>query len=231
MLQNLLSKLENATYENGGKSMNKKNISVGQEPTLGINKYYRLLEIWHSKGMGIDDFEGWLIEDGMGYKKDHGTKEWWNREKSKERINPHEGVDFCWYKGKEVQQVKHGQSIPLISDGILDGIVKDFLGHTFLFRTSFTDEDQRPLYIAYAHSSENKGIELEIGKSYKKDDELLVIAESQYKTPSHLHLSIFWAKKGFKLQTFDWTTVNVETSILEFINPLPPNIELKLYSP
>lgn len=182
----------------------------------GIRHYYSLMRSWLGNGFGIENFQHWLMEYGMGYLE---TKQWWMPLSANQRPYPHEGVDLYSYMAADVSQVKAGQPIPMICDGVLAAIHKDFIGFTFLVRTNITDPNKRTLYLAYAHVAPAPDRELTVNTKVYQGDQPLVIASSQYKCPAHLHLSTFWAKPDFDPLEFDWATVN-ENNKIELVKPV-----------
>lgn len=203
-------------------------VALQTGPTTKLEKFYEKIKVWLSKGLGMPGFKGWLTEAGMGWQ---GKEEWWIRNFNSERTIPHNGVDFCWYDGQKVIEEMGGKTVPMITDGTLVAIKSDFLGFSYIVKTSFRDSQGRSLHIAYAHAALAKGRTLSVGDQIQKDDPVLAITTSKTSCPSHLHVSTIWVADNYDWNQFDWNTVNNPGSVVEFVNPLPDDIRFGAYTP
>ena len=68
----------------------------------------------------------------------NSTDKWWGDQGKRDK--PHEGLDLCLYKDREDKILRLGENakVPVIYDGIVVGIVDDFLGKSVIIEHLFS---------------------------------------------------------------------------------------------
>ena len=81
-------------------------------------------------------FKEWVFCPGMLF---NSTDKWWGDQGKRDK--PHEGLDLCLYKDREDKILRLGEKakVPVIYDGIVVGIVDDFLGKSVIIEHLISD--------------------------------------------------------------------------------------------
>jgi len=167
------------------------------------------------------DFPGvkeWLFCPGMLFQS---TDKWWG-DRTGLRPQPHEGLDLLLYRDQE-ERVRHlGEVIPIpvMSDGVVVGIIPDFLGQTVIVEHPVPDREDERQYTIYAHTRPREGICQ--GTKVGRGDAIAAIAmpgRSPFPMAPHLHISIAWAATPVSCVHFDWNTIGV-SELLTLLDPL-----------
>ncbi len=162
-------------------------------------------------------FKEWIFSPGMLF---NASDKWWGDQGK--RNKPHEGLDLCLYKDQQDRMCRLDEKtkIPIIYDGIVVGIVNDFLGKSVLVEHGLADKDNNRFCSIYGHLNPHK--DLQVGKIVKEGDIIATLADptdSKVKTLSHLHISIGWASKFISYDKLNWETIGTPNT-LTLIDPL-----------
>lgn len=178
---------------------------------------------WMKEGLGLNAFESWLFMPGALY---DSSSIWWKSRTNYVRAYPHEGIDFYYYKSNESNMILHvaeGTSVPLIMDGSLESVFKDFIGLSFVFATDNYRQmnGQRfRFYIVYAHVKPTKPLTLVLGKQHKAHDILFTYNQQVKKfAPPHLHITTFWGDEQFNSKNVSWDILDTSAHVI-LVNPL-----------
>ncbi|MGD8892311.1 MAG: M23 family metallopeptidase [Desulfobacterales bacterium] len=162
-------------------------------------------------------FERWIFCHGMLF---NSPDKWWGDHGL--RDYPHEGIDLCLYADRlnRIQHINEKTRIPVIQDGVVKAMFKDYLGKAIIVEHEHSGRDIGRFISFYAHT--NPRSEIENGVIVKKGDVLATLANtsnSKAKIKPHLHFSIGLPSKLFSYDGFVWNTIrNPEMIIL--VDPL-----------
>jgi len=162
-------------------------------------------------------FKEWIFHPGMFF---NAPDKWWGDQGKRDK--PHEGLDLCLYRDRRgrVHRLDKKTKIPVIYDGIVVGIVNDFLGKSVIIEHGLTDSGDNKFCTIYGHINPRKG--LYVGRIVKEGDIIATIADpvnSKAKILSHLHISLGWASKFISYDKFDWETIGALNTLI-FTDPL-----------
>ena len=150
-------------------------------------------------------FKGWIFYPGMLF---NSIDKWWGDQGKRDR--PHEGLDLCLYKDRKDRILRFGEKtkVPAIYDGVVVGIIDDFLGKSVIIEHLFSDRDNNRLCTIYGHTIPENN--LRIGKIVKEGDVIATLADSSRSKTNifpHLHISIAWASKSISYDRLDWNSI------------------------
>ncbi|MDM8525394.1 M23 family metallopeptidase [Desulfococcaceae bacterium HSG8] len=162
-------------------------------------------------------FQEWLFLPGMLF---HESEKWWG--KGGFRPSPHEGVDICFYKNNSGQQITLDETaeIPVVYDGEIVKIGKDFLGKSVYIRhNNICDADGRNLYTIYGHTKPYDTIYP--GTLVSEGDVIGKISDGNKRINllSHLHISMAWIPASCPCETLDWKMLG-DPGRVSLLNPL-----------
>ncbi len=188
------------------------------------------MQIWLKDGLQMKAFESWVFKPGALFES---SDIWWKTKTNYVREFPHEGVDFYYFQakmGNELLHVAEGTAVPLIYNGKLESVFKDFIGFSLVFSTNeFQQIDGKKFkfYVLYAHVRPIKPLTKEIGKQFTAGN-VLFTYNYQYKNfaPAHLHLTTFWADEQFNPKDLSWEIIDKSKNLI-LINPLLSSIHPK----
>ena len=169
---------------------------------------------------GLDAFEGfkeWLLCPEMLI---DASEKWWGD--FGVRDVRHAGLDLCCYrtsKGKIIY-LNGDTKIPAMYDGLLVGVINDFLGKSLILKHSIPGIEVEDFFTIYGHTHPGQGVR--IGKAYKEGETIARVADmdnSRSRVRPHLHLSIGLLSKPVSYARLDWGNISdPDTMIL--IDPL-----------
>jgi len=167
----------------------------------------------------LDDhgFEEWIFYPGMLF---NAPDKWWGDQGKRDK--PHEGLDLCLYKDRRgrMRRLDEKTKIPVIYDGVVVGIVNDFLGKSVIIEHDLADSDTNRFCTIYGHLNPHKG--LHVGRVVKEGDIIATLADLRnlkVKILSHLHISLGWASKFISYNKLDWETIGAANT-LTLMDPL-----------
>ena len=158
----------------------------------------------------------WLFSPQMLF---GAADKWWDR--GGKRTQPHEGLDICFYmdRHRRIRHMGKAAAVPAAADGVVVGIIDDFLGQTVILLHRF--KDRPDILSLYGHTQPAAG--LRTGEAVKAGEEIAVLTRSKRSNSSvaaHLHLSVARCISGFQMTKLDWNTM-ANWSALTFVDPLP----------
>ena len=161
------------------------------------------------------EFKKWLFYPGMLFDSD---RKWWGDWRF--RASKHEGLDLAFYQDDrlKVQQIPPISKVPAAYSGIVQTIIKDFLGWTIFLKHPQFSQSDNIFCSVYAHLklSDQLKTNLEI-----KEGEILgatVTSGTKIKLTPHVHLSLGWFKKDI-LPEISWEKLNCREN-MRLIDPL-----------
>jgi hypothetical protein len=151
---------------------------------------------------GLGDFAGWVFLPGMLF---YGKNKWWGDESK--RVTPHEGLDFSLYEDREggLFRLGGGTRVPVMYDGIVAGIVDDFLGKTIIMEHRFPQAPALALVTVYGHTKPARG--LRPGRAFRAGEVMASIAPSRASNKAidpHLHVSLGQPSGAVALGSLSW---------------------------
>jgi murein DD-endopeptidase MepM/ murein hydrolase activator NlpD len=184
-------------------------------PSLRNTRFTELLI--QKNALDNGGFKGWIFCPGMLF---NSTDKWWGDHGKRDK--PHEGLDLCFYKDREDTILRLGEKakVPAIYDGIVVGIIDDFLGKSVIVEHLFSDLDNSRLCTIYGHTIPED--HLHVGKIVKKGDVIATLADSsrsKTKILPHLHISLGWTSKVISYDRLDWENIGASNT-LTLLDPL-----------
>jgi len=149
-----------------------------------------------------DDFQRWAFLPGMRF---GSMAKWWGD--FGQRDFPHEGVDLCLYEDRsgEVCRFDETARIPVMADGTVRAIFKDYLGQAVIVEHgSAADGDGKCLSV-YAHTRPRD--DLRPGAGVGAGEVIATIADtrrSKVRILPHLHLSLSRPSADLIYENFVW---------------------------
>jgi len=162
-------------------------------------------------------FNGWVFCPGMLF---NSTDKWWGDQGK--RDTPHEGLDLCLYKDREdtIYRLDEKAKVPVIYDGMVVGIVDDFLGKSVIIEHLFSDNNNNKLCTIYGHTIPEDN--LHVGKIVKAGEVIATLANSIMSKTNifpHLHISLGWTSKEISYDRLDWGNIGAPNTVT-FLDPL-----------
>jgi hypothetical protein len=162
-------------------------------------------------------FKGWVFCPGMLF---NSTDKWWGDQGKRDAL--HEGLDLCLYKDREDTILRLGEKtkVPVIYDGIVVGIIDDFLGESVIIEHLISDGRNNRLCTIYGHTIPKDN--LYVGKVVKQGDVIATLADSstfKIKIFPHLHISLGWTSKEISYDRLDWGNIGAPNT-LTMLDPL-----------
>jgi hypothetical protein len=164
-----------------------------------------------------EDFREWLLCPEMLM---DASEKWWGDYGI--RDVRHQGLDLCCYRTSKdkIIYLNGHTKIPAMYNGILVGVINDFLGTTLILKHSIPGIDVKDILTIYGHTHPVQGIH--IGKAYREGETVVRLADgerSRSKVRPHLHLSIGLLSQPVSYSRLNWESMsNPDTMIL--IDPL-----------
>ena len=168
-------------------------------------------------GLDLPGVEEWLFCPGMLFQ---ATGKWW--EDRGRRRRPHEGLDLLLYRDQHgrVLHLNETTRIPVMSDGVVVGIIHDLLGKSVIVEHPVPDKDNERSYTIYGHTRPQNGIRA--GTAVNRGDAIATVASpgrSAFPMAPHLHISIAWAPEPISHDRLNWDTIGA-SEMLTLLDPL-----------
>jgi len=169
-------------------------------------------------GLGRGQFERWLFYPGMLFEAE---SEWWGDQAARNR--PHEGLDICLYQNRrnQVCTLDENTKIPAMYDGVVVGVIKDFLGQTIVMEhRDLGGESGLHCYTFFGHTRPAEG--LAAGRSVTGGEPIALLSGvrgSKRGMLPHLHLSVSLASIAVPYDRLHWRHIST-SSALTLIDPL-----------
>lgn len=174
----------------------------------------RLLEC---NGLHEDGFERWAFHPGMLF----GAREkWWGDRGT--RPSPHEGIDLCLYTNKpgHLLELDESTRIPVMFDGEVTKIEKDYLGQSVYVGHAIDDGHGRRLWTMYGHM--RLADHIKPGVRVSQGDIIASLTRVREKTTGprpHLHLTMAWVSPERAFRELNWETLH-DPGIAVLLDPL-----------
>ena len=186
--------------------MNSKN-SLKSDPTktmsLKKSRFTRMLI--ENNALARSGFECWVFCQGMLF---NSPDKWWGDHGR--RDFPHEGIDLCLYMDsfRKIRRLDEKTRIPVMHDGVVKALFKDFLGKTVVIEHENTGSSAGLFVSLYAHTTPHPGID--IGVTVKEGDIIATFGDtgnSKSNIIQHLHFSLGIPSKSFSYEGFVWNII------------------------
>jgi len=166
-------------------------------------------------------FKEWVLCPAMLFR---ANARWWGDHR--DRTTPHEGLDLLFYRDQEdrIQSLDDNTQIPAMCEGIVVGIIPDFLGASVILRHQIPGDETRVFCTMYGHT--NPDNKMQIGQVVRQGETIARLAHTQSSTRNstrvraHLHLSIGVVPAAFSFKRLDWTAIG-DPETVTLIDPLP----------
>jgi hypothetical protein len=188
-------------------------ITAASIPKSGFTDYF-------IRENGLDGFEGfeeWLLCPEMLI---DALKKWWGD--FGVRDVRHQGLDLCCYRtsNDKIIYLNGRTKIPAMYDGVLVGVINDFLGKSLILKHSIPGIEVEDFLTVYGHTHPEQSIH--IGKVYKEGETIAEVANmdsSRSRGRPHLHLSIGRLSKPVPYARLNWESMS-DPDIVRLIDPL-----------
>lgn len=141
---------------------------------------------------------------------------WWGE---KEKLgHPHNGLDLRFYEAPDgtIKTIDEDTKIPIIYDGRIVKVIKDFLGFT-IFASHEIYMEGSQLFTIYGHVLQSPDISF--GKPLREGARIATLAgPSTRNVPSHLHISVVLIPRALPKEALSWKLLN-ENKTVRFLDP------------
>jgi len=162
-------------------------------------------------------FIRWVFHPGMLFAS---SETWWQA--TGPRKNPHEGIDFCFFRDnkKQIHSLGAALKVPVMFDGRVVKIDDDFLGKSVFVRHTINDANEMQLCSFYGHTrplpETVRGADVQAGSA------IAAIADTGHtknKMLPHLHVSVGWIEKGYPCEQLSWEIIG-NPGVVRLMDPL-----------
>lgn len=164
-------------------------------------------------GLNALSFNRWVFEPGMFFLSE--TK-WWGDGENRDTL--HNGLDLRLYEAADgtLRTLEEGTKIPIIYEGKIVAVVKDFLGYSLFAVHEIYDKNHR-LFTIYGHVVQKSDIPA--GLTLREGTEIAALAKaSPGKVPSHLHLSLAMIPRRISAANLNWQVLDEDKDVL-YLDP------------
>jgi murein DD-endopeptidase MepM/ murein hydrolase activator NlpD len=172
-----------------------------------------------ARANGLDErgFKEWILYPGMLF---GASQEWWGPRRNRPR--PHEGLDLCFYRdGRDrVYCLDENTRIPVLCDGMVVGIIDDFLGKSLIVKHGLAGSGDARFCTIYGHTVPERDIR--IGRSIRQGEVIATVASaarSRSGARPHLHISAGMVPKTTLWDELNWATI-VDPDMMALMDPL-----------
>ena len=188
---------------------------VTKTVALGNDRFHEMLI--EENALDKMGFDRWVFCPGMLF---NSMKKWWGDQG--QRDFPHEGVDFCLYQdsSERILRIDEKNRIPVIYDGVVKAIFKDYLGQAVIIEHDRLVEDGRKLLSIYAHTHPRPHIR--IGVKVYEGDIIASLADtsgSKANIIPHLHFSLGLPSPSLSFDAFFWNIIR-KPDLVTLLDPL-----------
>jgi hypothetical protein len=169
-------------------------------------------------GLLEDDFKEWVLYPEMLFR---ASDKWWG-DRGKRRSS-HEGLDLCFYRDHQdrISHITAGMKIPVLYEGVIAGVVNDFIGKSIIVKHHTPDNSKNEFYTMYGHTIPEG--ELNTGRTVGEGEIIARVAglhESKAGILPHLHISIGVPVSGeISYDTLDWKDIG-DNNKMTLIDPI-----------
>jgi hypothetical protein len=190
-------------------------VDITKAPCLRSTRFTEFLI--QKNGLEKGGFNGWVFYTGMLF---NSTDKWWGDRGKRDR--PHEGLDLCLYKDRNdmILRLEEKAKVPAIYDGMVIGIIDDFLGKSIIMKHSLSGSDNGRLSTIYGHTIPADN--LYIGKVIREGDVIATLAGSSRSKSDilpHVHISLGRMSKEISDDRLDWENIG-DPNTLTLLDPL-----------
>ncbi|MGD9364259.1 MAG: M23 family metallopeptidase [Desulfobacteraceae bacterium] len=173
--------------------------------------------IIEANGLDPNDFVSWVFYPEMLF---NSPDKWWGDRGR--RDFPHEGIDFCLYmnRSRAILPIGAQTRIPVIHDGIVRAMFRDYLGVAFIVEHEGHQSGDRKYLSVYAHTSPLDDIRP--GDVLEKGDIIATITDtsrSKAKIRPHLHFTMAYPSPDLTYESFVWNNMR-DPDLATLIDPL-----------
>ena len=174
----------------------------------------RLLEC---NGLRETGFLCWAFHPGMLFL---APGKWWGDRGARPSL--HEGVDLCLYTNEtgHLLELNEHTRIPVMFDGEVTKIEKDYLGQSVYVGHTIDDGHGRRLWTMYGHMKPADHIKP--GERVRQGEVIASLTEKRKKTSgprAHLHLTMAWVSPERAFQELNWETLH-DPKVAILLDPL-----------
>lgn len=167
--------------------------------------------------LDLNGFKHWLFCPGMLF---NAPDKWWGDHG--QRDFPHEGLDFCLYRGQtgKIMRLDQNIRIPVMQDGVVRAMFADYLGRALVVEHVDAHNDNRRCLSVYAHTKPLETIEP--GLFVKKGTVIATIADtsqSKARIFPHLHVSLGLPSAHLSYDRFVWNRMR-DPGLVALADPL-----------
>ncbi len=196
----------------------KKSLNLDTIKTLHFKKSRFTEMLIEENALDQNGFECWIFCHGMLF---NSPDKWWGDHGL--RDYPHEGIDLCLYKDRanRIRRLNEKTRIPVIQDGVVKAIFKDYLGKAIIIEHEHAGSDIGRFISFYAHT--NPRPEIEGGVIVKEGNIIATFADtgdSKANIIPHLHFSLGIPSRSFSYDGFVWNTIR-NPGIITLLDPMP----------
>ena len=168
-------------------------------------------------GLRKAGFQCWAFQPGMLF---WAQEKWWGDRGT--RPSPHEGIDLCLYTDEpgHLLELDESTRIPVMFDGEITKIEKDYLGQSVYVSHGIHDGQGRSLWTMYGHMK--PAGQIKPGERVRQGDIIASLTVERKKTTGprpHLHLTMAWVSPERALRELNWETLH-DPGIAVLIDPL-----------
>ena len=198
--------------------MNSKGLVNHDSPkTVSLKKTRFTRMLIEENALDRSGFECWIFCQGMLF---NAPDKWWGD--YGRRDFPHEGIDLCRYidSSRKICRLDENTRIPVMHDGVVKAMFKDFLGKTVIIEHQNSASDSGVFLSLYAHTSPRTNID--VGTVVKEGDIIAAFADTANAKSGimpHLHFSIGIPSESFSYEGFVWNTIRAPEKIT-LLDPL-----------
>ena len=169
------------------------------------------------RGNGFEDFKEWLLCPEMLM---DASEKWWGDFGIRDVRHP--GLDLCCYRtsNDEIVYLDGHTKIPAMYNGILVGVINDFLGKSLILKHSIPGTEVEDFLTLYGHTHPEQSIH--IGKVYKEGETIARVAEtdsSRSGVRPHLHITMGQLSKSVLYDKLNWENMS-DPETMTLIDPL-----------
>ena len=162
-------------------------------------------------------FKQWIFFSGMLFQN---FSKWWRS--GINRINFHEGIDFCFFEDKsgKYHSLNKDIVVPVMYNGEIVYVCEDFLGKSIFVKHRSYKKRGKILYSIYAHT--NQTLRIGLPNTVNEGDKIATIADIKKKNSkisAHLHISTIWLPDKFPVEMLNWKALSKFESS-SFCDPL-----------
>ncbi len=158
-------------------------------------------------------FNKWIFDPGMLFLSE--TK-WWGDKGH--RGHWHNGLDLRFYEAANgtIRAIEKDTRVPIIYDGAVVTVIKDFLGYSLFAAHEIYDKGSR-LFTMYGHVLPSPDVSP--GKPLGEGTEIAMLSgSSKEDVPGHLHLSVAFIPKEIPAEAITWELLD-EDKTVRFFDP------------